>query len=161
MNYIKEQRELNEARRNINRSLEFKGYFQTIGEMPCDPDAHGVYAAFAQKGNGAPRLLYIGRAYKSNNLKKRIQEHIDNDHNSKKWLEHYNPKDEAICYSYAEIDDDAVIPDIEKTLIHENKPEINWQEIENVNIDAWSVRLSCHGDRGVLKMVATLVKEVK
>ena len=161
MDYIKEQRELNEARKNINRGLKFVGYFQNTDEMPCDSDAHGVYAAFAQDESGTPRLLYIGRAFKSNNLKKRIQEHIDDDHNSDKWLEYYDPKKDTICYSYAEIDDDEVIPDIEKTLIHENEPEINSQEVDNINISAWTVHLSCTGDKGCLKMSATLVKDIK
>ena len=156
--YLKEQRELMESRRIIKRTLEFKGYFENTEGIPA---TCGVYAAFAQNGGGVARLLYIGRAYMSNNLKKRIQEHIDDDHKSEKWQNHYNPRTEVICYAYAVIDDDAVIPDIEKTLIHENKPEINYQDVENNNVDARMVRLMCTGDKGCLKASATLGREIK
>ena len=130
VDYINEQRELNESRKNINRTLHFKGYYETNDDIPA---SHGVYVAFAldYKGEMPPRLLYIGRAYKSNNLKKRVGEHISDDHGSKRWLAHYNPKEENILYSYVEIDDDVVIPDIEKTLIHINRPDINDNEVEN------------------------------
>lgn len=155
--YINKQRAIKVSREKIYVELNFKGFFSSSDDIP---DSHGVYAAFAQKEN-EKRLLYIGRAYKTNNLKKRIQEHIDDDHNSARWKEHYNPQEEFILYSYAVIDNDEIIPDIEKTLINRNKPEINSQDVDNINIEALSVILKCVGDIGCLKSPSVCVKAVK
>lgn len=111
---------IKENKNTINKTINFKGYFSDNDEIPT---TNGVYAAFAedQDSHNNYRLLYIGRAYETNNLKKRIGEHIKYDHNSEKWLEHYDPETESIFYSYAEIDDDSIIPDIERALIYENQ----------------------------------------
>lgn len=140
---------IKENENTINKTLNFKGYFSDNDEIPT---TNGVYAAFAedQDSHNKYRLLYIGRAYETNNLKKRIGEHIRYDHNSEKWLEHYDPETESIFYSYAEINDDSIIPDIERALIYENQPPINDQDIENNNIECDRVSLRCNGDKGTL-----------
>lgn len=144
----------------INITLKFQGYYTTNDAIPS---SRGVYAAFAedQYGHNKYRLLYIGRAYESNNLKKRIGEHIELDHNSEKWLKHYDPKSEAIFYSYVEIDEDSIIPDVERALIYKNQPPVNDQNKDHNNIECDRLTIRCDGDKGTLLSGFVLDKEVE
>lgn len=144
----------------INITLKFKGYYTTNDEIPS---SHGVYAAFAedQDCHNKYRLLYVGRAYESNNLKKRIAEHIEHGHNSEDWLKHYDPITEAIFYSYAEIDDDNIIPDVERALIYKNQPPVNDQNKDHNNIECDRITIRCEGDKGTLLSGFVLDKEVE
>lgn len=156
--FIRKQRQIYKSKTFfLSRKLTFKGYYISTEDIP---NSHGVYAAFVKDRAGNLRLLYIGRAFKTNNLKKRIQEHIDNDHNSEKWKKCYDPMMETIVYSYAEIDDDDIIPDIEKALVFKNKPKINSQDVLNNNIKVFLVRLSCVGHKGCLRSSVVLMKDL-
>ena len=157
-NYLNEQKARLLSKRQISQRLTFKGFYEEKEDIP---ESGGVYAAFAKNSRGQHRLLYIGRAIKTNTLCKRIGEHIAYDHNTEKWMAHYDSETETICYSYVEISDDDITSDVEKVLIHENQPPVNDKHTEECNIDAQFVELTCTGNIGNMKPHVAKFKDVK
>lgn len=135
----------------ILQELTFTGYYNTIDSIPCKD---GIYMAFARKKADLPsfyKLLYIGVATGTDCLRNRVVDHINNDHNTRKWLDHYNPTTEEIVYSYALVANTVRILEIENALIYKTHPLVNINNITKVNSDAESIILYCKGDIGPLK----------
>ena len=135
----------------ILQELTFTGYFNSIDSIPCKD---GIYMALARKGTDLPssyKLLYIGVATGTDCLRNRVGDHINNDHNTQKWLDYYNPKTDEIVYSYALVTKTVRILEIENALIFKARPLVNINTITKVSSDAEYIILYCKGDIGPLK----------
>ena len=150
--FIQESRKRKlQSKRPIICDLVFRGYFAGIESLPSK---EGIYVAFASKASDSSsdfKLLYIGIGTGSDCIRKRVGDHIRNDHNSAKWLKHYNHDTEEIVYSYALMDDVSRIMEIENALIFKANPLVNEKSTRKVHSEAVSITVNCKGDIGSLK----------
>lgn len=130
--------------------LAFKGYYQEK-QVQNIPLVDGIYAAFActlqVDDNGREtcepqRVIYIGKATGTDNLKVRVAQHVTNDHPT--WKKHLNPG-EHILYSCAEYSNNK-ISDVEAALIYENKPSENTNSKNSYTGQTSPLRVVCSGD---------------
>lgn len=92
------------------------------------------------------QIVYIGKAEGTDNLKKRITEHIRDD--QKSWEEHFCGEGEFVVYCYAVFDEN--LHDIEAALIYKNQPLANLNCKDRYNGDAWLISIECIGEIGSL-----------
>lgn len=131
-------------------NLDFRGYI-TENNINSIPQSSGIYVAFVYDTNdkGIHRTAYIGKAEGTNNLRKRIQEHFDNEHS--KWAKTYKLSDtETFVYVYA-VFDDSILADVESALIFKNQPIINVQHKDRYNGKSYFLCINCRGNIGLLK----------
>ena len=130
--------------------LSFKGYYQEK-QVQNIPLVDGICAAFActlqvddngRETREPQRVIYIGKATGTDNLKVRVAQHVNNDHPT--WKKHLNPG-EHILYSCAEYSDNK-ISDVEAALIYENKPSENTNSKNSYTGQTSPLRVVCSGD---------------
>ena len=113
-------------------NLYFHGWFDK-DNVENVPTTHGIYIAHGVKWTNSTKtefqlvqLVYIGKAEGTNNLRKRIKEHIDGTdkkQNNRIWmwkLKSMNKDVDDILYCYAEKDVNN-LDDIETALIYANE----------------------------------------
>lgn len=129
------------------------------------PQASGIYVAFVCKASteedsfDCTRIAYIGKAEGSNNLRKRIQEHISNDHDS--WAKSCELSDgEFFMYTYA-VFDDSRLADVESALIFRNQPIVNKEHKDKYNGQSYILWISCDGNTGLLKKQISVMKIIE
>lgn len=150
----------------LDAFLMFKGYFSpdNVNDIP---EEQGIYAAFTcrEVANGHEgQLVYIGKAEGTDNIRKRVDDHINNRDSSDSgkqsyWEQQYCRNGETIVYAYAIHHSD--LGDIESALIYKNRPAANIYHREKYNGNAESVRIRCLGDIGTLKEMVFVIKSLK
>lgn len=134
--------------------LFFIGGFKSenIGNIRDLSGKHGIYVAFSCKpiegetSLECRQIVYIGKAEGTDNLMKRITEHIRDD--QKSWEEDFCGEGEFIVYCYAVFDEN--LHDIEAALIYKNQPLANVNCKDRYNGDAWFISIECVGEIGLL-----------
>lgn len=119
------------------------------------PQQAGIYVAFVCNKlvdrDGyyrCSRIAYIGKAEGSNNLRKRIREHFDEDH--QRWAQICQlSANETFVYTYA-ISEDLRLADVESALIYQNQPIVNTQHKDRYNGKSWILWINCEGNIGIL-----------
>lgn len=146
-------------------NLNFEG---CITEYNIDnaPQSSGIYVAFVcnklvdRDGNyNCSRIAYIGKAEGTNNLRKRIKEHFENDH--EQWAEECGLSSlETFVYVYAAFDDSR-ISDVEAALIYRNQPIVNSQQKDKYNGESWFLWIRCYGNIGLLKPKVAVARQIR
>jgi excinuclease UvrABC nuclease subunit len=151
--------------RGVQHILTFVGGYKgdEIAGLDEISDKHGIYVAFSckpcEEGDcyECKQVVYIGKAEGTNNLRKRISEHVNNDQAS--WEQNYCEDGELIVYCYAIYDGN--LHDIEAALIYKNQPLANTQNKEEYNGDEYFISVSCNGEIGILSNVCRAFKLIK
>lgn len=146
-------------------TLNFEGCI-TEKNIDTAPQSSGIYVAFVcnkmAANNGdyhCSRIAYIGKAEGTNNMRKRIQEHFDNDHS--RWAKVCQLSDtETFVYTYA-VFNDSRLPDVESALIYKNKPIINVYHKDRYNGESYILWINCQGNYGLLKPKVTAVRNIR
>lgn len=134
----------------IEVNLVFDGYYSEDA-VNLIPTTDGIYAAFActlqvddsgMETCEPQRVIYIGKATGTDNLKVRVAQHVNNDHPT--WKKHLNPG-EHILYSCAKYSDNK-ISDVEAALIYKNKPSENTNSKNSYTGQTSPLRVVCSGD---------------
>lgn len=146
-------------------NLEFKGYYNkdTQDKIPTES---GIYVAHAVKYTNEEHtrishksLVYIGKAEGTDNLKKRIGEHIDGTdakRSNRVWMNKLKADGldvDEIVYSYAEYDGKD-IADVETALIYANEDNGIYNEKDthgHDNENAKKLSVKCTGKKDLLK----------
>lgn len=145
--------------------LNFNGWY-TKDDINLVPQTQGIYIAHAIKWTDKTknrgtlvRLVYIGKAEGTNNLRKRIQEHIngtDLKQNHCNWahiLSTDGCKFDDFIYSVADKDVNN-LGDIETALIYANEDNgiLNDKDTHgHQNKNAMALDVKCRDDKGLLK----------
>lgn len=151
--------------RGVQHALTFVGGYKgdEIEGLDEISDKHGIYVAFSckpyEEGDSyeCRQIVYIGKAEGTNNLRKRISEHVSNDQSN--WEQNYCEDGELIVYCYAIYDWN--LHDIEAALIYKNQPLANTQGKNKYNGDEYFISVRCDGDTGALCKVCRAFKLVK
>lgn len=146
-------------------NLNFEGCI-TEHNIDNTPQSSGIYIAFVcnklvdRNGNyNCSRIAYIGKAEGTNNLRKRINEHFENDH--KQWATVCGlSSQETFVYVYA-IFNDRRLADVESALIYKNQPIVNTQQKDKYNGKSWLLWIECKGNIGLLKQRITAVRQIQ
>lgn len=142
--------------------LNFIGGYEENEVDNIPNNKNGIYVAFACIPRDdmylVKRILYIGKADGTNNLQKRIKEHIRDDH--EQWRKIYMTPSELIVYCYAEFDSQ-YLPDVESALIFKNQPYANVEHKEKYNGKTWMLHIKCEGEIGKLRPYASVMRLVK
>lgn len=146
-------------------NLDFQG---CIAESNINlvPQSSGIYVAFVcnrfvdKEGYyNCTRIAYIGKAEGTNNLRKRIQEHFNNDH--PQWAKECQlSKTEIFVYTYA-VFDDLRLADVESALIYNNQPIVNEYHKDKYNGQSYLLRINCKGNIGLLKPHISVVRFIQ
>lgn len=139
---------------NATINLNFEGGI-TENQINLVPKRNGIYVAFVcnklltKEGRyTCKRIAYIGKAEGTNDLRKRIQEHIDNDH--EQWTKKCQlTPGETFVYVYA-VFEDPRLADVESALIYKNQPISNTQHKDKYNGSSWLLWINCKGNIGIL-----------
>lgn len=129
------------------------------------PQASGLYVAFVCKAStredscDCTRIAYIGKAEGTNNLRKRIQEHINDDYDSWKQTCQLSD-DELFVYTYA-VFEDPRLADVESALIFCNQPIVNKQHKDRYNGQSYILWINCDGNIGLLKKQISVAKFIE
>lgn len=140
--------------RGVQHTLTFIGGFKgnEIAGLDDISDKQGIYVAFSckprEEGDGyeCKQIVYIGKAEGTNNLRKRISEHVNDDQAG--WEENYCEEGELIVYCFAVYEEN--LHDIEAALIYKNQPLANTQNKDKYNGNEYFVSINCVGDIGNL-----------
>lgn len=151
-------------RASVIAELEFKGGFKKE-QIDVAPNSHGIYVAFACKEADdhfeCVRIVYIGKADKSDSIRSRIDDHANDRDTSDSgkqsyWESQYCDENEIIVYCYAEYDEN--IEDIEATLIRRNQPEANIHGKDRYIGNAPHVYVKCTGQKGLIADINSVMK---
>jgi len=145
--------------------LNFEGCI-TETNIDTVPQSPGIYVAFVcnkmTDHNGdylCSHIAYIGKAEGTNNLRKRIQEHFDNDHSE--WAEKCKLSDtETFVYTYS-VFDDPRLSDVESALIFKNQPIVNIQHKDRYNGRSYFLWIKCTGSTGLLEPYISVVRLIQ
>lgn len=145
-------------------NLYFHGWFDK-DDVENVPTTHGIYIAHGVKWTNSTKtefqlvqLVYIGKAEGTNNLRKRIREHIDGTdkkQNNRIWilkLKSIGKNVDDILYSYAE-KEVTNLNDIETALIYANEDNGIFNERDthgHTNEKAKALEVRNHDDKGLL-----------
>ena len=151
--------------RGVQHTLTFVGGFkgEEIAGLDELSNKHGIYVAFLCKpcDDGdcyeCLQIVYIGKAEGTNNLRKRITEHVNNDQSN--WEQNFCEEGELIVYCYAVYEEN--LHDIEAALIYKNQPLANTQNKDKYNGYEYFISINCEGDIGGLTNVCRAFKLVK
>lgn len=149
----------------VTVELNFEGCI-TEANIDTVPQSPGIYVAFvcgkSTDNNGdypCSQIAYIGKAKSTNNLRKRIQEHFDNDHSE--WAEKCKLSDtETFVYTYS-VFDDPRLSDVESALIFNNQPIVNIQHKDRYNGRSKFLWINCGGNIGLLKPQISVVRFIQ
>lgn len=149
----------------VTVELSFEGCI-TEANIDTVPQSPGIYVAFvcskSTDNNGdylCSRIAYIGKAEGTNNLRKRIQEHIDNDHSE--WAEKCKMSDtETFVYSYS-VFDDPRLADVESALISQNPTIVNILHKDRYNGRSYFLWIKCTGNTGLLEPYISVVRFIQ
>lgn len=138
----------------------------TVDRINSIPQLSGIYVAFVcnklMDKNGyynCTRIAYIGKAEGANNLRKRIQEHFNNDHFQ--WAKECQlSRTETFVYTYA-VFDDPRLADVESALIYNNQPMVNIQHKDRYNGASRFLWINCGGNIGLLKSRVIAIRYIQ
>lgn len=144
--------------------LDFEGCV-TSENIDAVPQQGGVYAAFVCNKlvdrDGfyrCSRIAYIGKAEGTDNLRKRIRQHLNEDQES--WAKTCQlAPDETFVYVYA-VFEDSRLADVESALINHNQPIVNTQHKDRYNGASWLLWINCKGNIGLLSPTVVVARHV-